>query len=530
MKALRARAYLQSLFGKQAAGMSDTFELFDEPALDFKDGQRAEDPRDGLALFGALGSSGPENSTIPPHVVIGTAKGILLWRQWTDALNSPAACKDPARHRPWPPFTGYEVAFGGSWPQPHRTYALDAGDLDLAARRTNRFERAYSVAGMYLASIEAIKKLDAPPAVVVCVVPDLIYDNCRPTSYVAAPSDRAPEPALVKAARAQIREGQSSFFGQEGFTDTVLTAPEQFDLSPDFRRQLKARMMTHGIPVQILREDTLRITPQVRDGLRGTNPLSDRLWNLGTALYYKSGRKPWKLSAARDGVCYVGLAYRRSDDGRTACCAAQMFLDSGDGIVFLGGFGPWYSEERKEYHLTPRAAEELLRGTIATYREQDGRPLKEIFLHSRSGIDREEFDGFQRACPPGCTLIGVRVRQDRGGARLFRNGTRPVLRGTFWHRTPRYGLLFSNGFKPRIGTYDGFEIPVPLEITVQHGSADLSCVARDILGLTKLNFNACQPGEGLPITIKFSDAIGEILLANPALPRNTYRHNFKFYI
>ena len=33
----------------------------------------------------------------------------------------------------------------------------------------------------------------------------------------------------------------------------------------------------------------------------------------------------------------------------------------------------------------------------------------------------------------------------------------------------RHGLLFTNGFKPRIATYDGFEVPVPLAITVQHG-------------------------------------------------------------
>ncbi len=73
-------------------------------------------------------------------------------------------------------------------------------------------------------------------------------------------------------------------------------------------------------------------------------------------------------------------------------------------------------------------------------------------------------------------------------------------------------------------------MPVPLEITLQHGDADLALIARDILGLTKLNYNACQLGEGMPITVKFSRAIGEILLANPSLPKNAYRHNLKYYI
>jgi argonaute-like protein implicated in RNA metabolism and viral defense len=84
-------------------------------------------------------------------------------------------------------------------------------------------------------------------------------------------------------------------------------------------------------------------------------------------------------------------------------------------------------------------------------------------------------------------------------------------------------------FKPRIGTYDGFEVPVPLAITIQHGDGDLVQVAKDILGLTKLNYNSCQLGEGQPITVKYSDRVGEILLANPGLPSDKWKHNFKYY-
>lgn len=510
--------------------MSDKFHLFDEPKLTFHGGQEADDPHDGLALFGAFGLSGASHSTMPSHVVIGSPEGVSLWSGWVDALNRPASCVDLARQRPWPPYPGFDVAFGSAWPLPLKRIEIDATALDEAARKANRYERAYSVANLYLETLDGVKKLDDAPALAVCVVPDIVYENCRPKSFVANPSNEAMDRLLVKAAKEQVKSGQISFLTDPSIVDDAITHPEQFGLSPDFRRQLKARVMPHGLPVQIVRESTLRITEQIRNGEKGTNPLSDRLWNLGTALFYKCGKKPWKLSAARDGVCYVGLAYRMAEDKRTACCAAQMFLDSGDGIVFLGDFGPWYSDVSKEFHLSCDAAERLLTGTLKTYREQDGRPLTEIFLHARSGINEEEFRGFSKACPKGCNLIGVRVRQDRGGPRLFRNGNRPVLRGTFWQRTERLGFLFANGFKPRIGTYDGFEIPVPLEITIQHGEAELASVARDILGLTKLNYNACVLGEGMPITVKFSDAIGEILLANPSLPRDAYRHNFKFYV
>jgi hypothetical protein len=32
----------------------------------------------------------------------------------------------------------------------------------------------------------------------------------------------------------------------------------------------------------------------------------------------------------------------------------------------------------------------------------------------------------------------------------------------------------------------------------------------DILSLTKLNYNSCRHSDGLPVTLKFADAVGEI--------------------
>lgn len=519
--------------------MSDRFYFLDEPLLTFGSGQAAEDPRDGLALFGPS----EQKSRLVDNVVIGPPRGIDLWGNWVRALNAPASCADVARQRPWPPYPGYDVAFGTEWHDPIRTYAIDPQVLEDSARKSDKYQRAYSVANLYLEPTDRISRLDAKPGLAICVVPDEVYENCRPRSFVKETSDArktSEERTFLKGALKDRQSGQARMFDDDEMFARITENLEQYGLSPDFRRQLKARMMPHEMPVQIVRESTLAITAQVRNGEPGTNPLSDRLWNFGTAVFYKSGLKPWKTPWAREGVCYVGLAYRQAERRKgSACCAAQMFLDSGDGIVFVGEFGPWYSEERNEFHLSPDAAEKLLRGTIDTYRKQDGRPLREVFLHARSGIDESEYEGFLKACPSGVKLVGIRVRQDRYGPRLFRyddhpdvsrRGMHPVLRGTFWQRTRRHGLLFATGFKPRIGTYDGWEVPVPLSITMQHGEADLVQVAKDILGLTKLNYNSCQLGESQPITVKYSDRIGEILLANPEVPPEGWRHNFKYYI
>lgn len=322
-----------------------------------------------------------------------------------------------------------------------------------------------------------------------------------------------------------LKDGQTSFIFDGDQT--------QYGLSLDFRRQLKARAMAYRIPLQIIRESTLRIGDEHKFGRRSLSPMVDRLWNLSSALYYKGGGKPWKITTARNGVCYVGLAFRRSERSRgassSAVCAAQMFLDDGDGIVFLGDYGPWYSPINKQFQLTGDAAFSLLKGTLDTYMQLHGQPLKEVFVHSRSQISEEEFDGYASAVPDGVDVVGIRVRTERNGPRLYRQGSKwPVIRGTLWRRSDRQAYLYGSGFRPNRGTYDGWETPVPLQIDIQHGQADITRVAEDIFGLTKLNYNACNTGDSEPVTIGYSDAVGEILVSNPEV--DSVQHPFKYYM
>lgn len=518
--------------------MADEFHYLEEPDLVFGMEQRATDPHDGLALFGAVDA----RLGLPPYIVVGTDVGLTLWQDWQNAMNRPAACEDVARQRPWPPYPGFEIAFGTPWAPPIRRYRLDSTDLLHAARLAEPHERTYAVSNLYLDEVEKVSRIDETPALAICIVPDEVYQNCRPKKYVSEPSDERKSVAERSQLKSILRDralGQDRLFSESELYSIDDPALEQFAFAVDFRRQIKARVMQYDLPVQIIQEATLTITDEIREGRPGPNPLSDRLWNFGTGVFYKLGRKPWRLDSTRDGVCYVGLSYKRSGSGRTACCAAQMFIDSGDGLVFVGEFGPWYSEERREFHLNRDSARQLLQGVLDTYSAQGGRSLRQVFLHARSGIDDDEFSGFREACPSGVDLVGIRVRKDRSGPRLFRydkhpvvskRGMYPVVRGVFWRRTQRQGFLFTSGFKDRIAAYDGWEIPIPLSIRLQHGDADLVSIAKDILALTKANYNACQLGDSEPITIKYSDRVGEILLSHPELDRSIWKHNFKYYI
>lgn len=501
--------------------MNSEIKILDEPALEFRFGQQVADPRDGLSLFGPYDTDAPAHPAFVSHAVVGTRHGIDLFETWSSAMTRSWTDAPQDRHRLWPPFPGFEAAFASDWRrEPVWKHTLDGSALSDVARRHDPYERVHSTVNQYLRAFEELPKLDEHIGVIVCVVPDEIYQTCRVMSRVTQPTGEF----VDKRRRDSRRRGQLEMLSTY--------QPEQYELSLDFRRQIKARTMAYNIPIQIVRESTLRLNDENQFGQRGLTPLSNRMWNLATTLFYKAGGKPWRLSTAREGVCYVGLAFRRADTGHgnsTAACAAQMFLDDGDGVVFLGNYGPWYSPEKKQFRLTTQAAHDLLKGALDTYTQLHGKTLNEVFLHSRSDISMEEFKGYQSAAPAGLKVVGVRVRPSRDGPRLYRPDKQwPVLRGTLWQHSSSRGYLFGSGFKPRLGTHDGWETPVPLQIDIQHGDADIVDVARDILGLTKLNYNACNAGDTQPVTVKFSDAVGEILVSNPTVTER--QPTFKFYI
>jgi len=506
--------------------MTSAITVLPEPELEFRYGQRLCDPHAGLALFGPFDADLPSHLASISYGVIGTSEGMSAFQKWTALMLGPIVTpavadsrEDPKARYLWPAYPGFRAAFDSTWYEiPAWSHVLDSPELLHAASHKDANKRAYDVVNLYHNAIRIAHERDEQLNVIVCVVPDQVWMNCRPLSKVSDGHGRS----LSRAER-RIRQQQPDLFG---YYD-----PEEYKLSVDFRRQLKARAMEFGVPLQLIRESTLRIGPALRYGDRGLTCESDRAWNLSTALYYKAGGKPWRLSTARDGVCYIGIAFRRTEDRQrpnTACCAAQMFLDTGDGIVFRGEYGPWYSPEKRQCHLDTESARRLLAGVLKTYEEQGGVSLREVFLHSRSTINEGEFSGYQQACPPGVKLVGVRVRTDLGGPRMFRQGQWPILRGTVWKLGPRTAYLWASGFKPSLLTYDGWEVPVPLRIDVQYGDADIEQVARDIFGLTKLNYNACKLGDSLPVTVGFSDAVGEILVSNPTVSRVS--PSFKFYI
>ena len=507
--------------------MNASISVLPEPKILFGDNRPMSDPHAGLSLFGPYDKSDCSHPATINYAVIGTESGIELFAAFARLIQRPVFHESFAKpfsslelERLWPPFPGFSAAFESKFPSDTRfSYSIPRSEIEKYVNDRDQHKRVFQIANLYLDKLRLIAERDESIKVAVCIEPDIIWSNCRPLSTIKG--DATGMKVSAKEAAERRRYGGDLF---------ELLPDGQYDYSVDFRRQIKARAMEYGIPIQLIRESTLVVSPA--KGEREVTSISDRAWNISTALYYKAGGKPWKLADAREGVCYIGLAFKQSENCKrnknNACCAAQMFLDSGDGVVFRGEFGPWYSEKSREFHLSKDAAKSLLEGVLHTYAEQEGKPLKEVFLHSRSGFSNEELEGYRQACGDNIKLVGIRVGQGYRELRLFRKGEWCVQRGSLWIQDDRTAYLWASGFKTDLLTYDGWEVPAPIQIYIQHGDADINLVSRDIFALTKLNYNTCKIGDSLPVTVAFSDKVGEILISNPTIKKRC--PNFKFYI
>ncbi len=495
----------------------------EEPLLSFGFNQKTEHPKDGLFLYGPPASN--QNPARMDVGVIGTSDGIRRYEAWVKAMSGTIAAPATGREENKTMWPGFQAAFGIAWPaKPFATITIDGDVLSSRIRTEDRHEAIFKAVDAYGDALRKyLREQEARPQFWFAIIPEEVFRYGRPKSVV--PKDQRVKTKLAlgrKAAKSILSKG--SMFIEE----MEAAAPYEYELN--FHNQLKARLLDSGQVLQVVRETTLTPTEFEEGTRRSLQDPASVAWNLATTSFYKAGGRPWRLADVREGVCYVGLVFKRIENAKgrdNACCGAQMFLNSGEGVVFKGAVGPWYSETDGSFHLNRERAGDLMQMVISSYEEMHGRPPTELFIHGKTWFEKDEWQGFQSTVPADTKLVGIRIKR-QNELKLFRYGSKPVLRGTAIIASDRKAYLWTTGFIPRLNTYPGREVPNPVTVDIVYGEADLRQVLTDLMSLTKLNFNNAGFADGLPVTLRFADLTGEILTAGPTevaapLP-------FRFYI
>jgi hypothetical protein len=308
-------------------------------------------------------------------------------------------------------------------------------------------------------------------------------------------------------------------------------APEQQASPPsslNFHDLFKAQAIDLQLPCQLSRPDTYGSVSAGRMRGRRLQDKATTAWNFHTALYYKAGGVPWRLARqpAVLTTCYVGVSFFRSVAGdKLMTSVAQVFDERGEGLIVQGGSASYDKDDRSP-HLSEENAHELLANGLATYRREHKTMPARLVMHKTSYFNANEKEGFKRAAEDEklefLDLVSVR----RSGARILRAGDSLMVRGTAMLFDEKSGIVYLKGTVPYFQVYPGAYIPRALEFVREDGETSAADLARELVGLSKLNFNNTQFDSGDPITVRAARRVGDILKQVPSGKRVNARFRY----
>ena len=303
---------------------------------------------------------------------------------------------------------------------------------------------------------------------------------------------------------------------------------------PPFHDLLKARGMTLGVPLQMVRPPTYGGQSMRTDTTRRGLALQDeatRAWNFFTALYYKAGGIPWRLvrDASSFSSCYAGISFFKSLDGeRVLTSVAQVFNERGEGIIVRGA-NAQKTEVDRQPHLNGEDAHKLIAEAISTFRQEHRHLPARLVVHKTSKFAAEEQAGVLKAAANQNIELVDLVTVGRSFTRLFRARANPPLRGTYLELSADKAILYLRGSVEFFEMYPGMYVPRPLEMTIAKSESTKQMLATEMLSLSKLNWNNTQFDGGEPITVRAARQVGDILKCVPS-DSDVVQRGFRFYM
>lgn len=449
-----------------------------EPRLEFHDGTHIC-PRRGIAAYGVYDKNSLTRRTDILLGAIGTSANLEELSTLLEDMKGPiqGVGKD-IKLNLFPDFCGFnkETGFYADF-----IFNKDLGrqlrqlDIERVCKINDRSQRIEEAMELYYEEIKFLAQ-NRPVDVIICVLPKSLFEAVSRESPVEY------EDKLEKSI--EVRS------------------------ELNFRRALKAKAMHLGKPLQLLRSESLS------SNNKGQQDDATKAWNLATALYYKAGAtNPWRLETSDKSTlsCALGIAFYRSRDHQTLNTSlAQVFDELGNGLILRGT-----PIHLKKGDRVPRLSEEqayiLFKAALDEYRNAMRTYPGRVVVHKSSNFSADEMSGFMAAASElridavdFVTVIDSRLR-------LFRNGAYPPYRGTSLVLDGQRQLLYTRGSIWYYKTYPGMYIPQPLELRVIQSEQSPSFLAREILGLTKMNWNNTQLDGKYPITLSCARKVGEIM-------------------
>lgn len=473
----------------------------DEPELFFGGTGKCLDPQVGLLNFGPHGGT---RADVPRKIsiragIIGTDRSIGTTRVWLSRLKYRIAAEERSN-------TEYKgIDFPGMSLEGPLGFEILI-DENCIIRIDRKFIRNLKPElrkkRILLAAEEYCRRLD-----------DLMEAHPKP-DIVMLPIDDE----LLSLCKKPYQKTDRIVYRSRDFGDPDSTNAQLFD----FHNYLKAQAALRNFVTQMLTPKTLAFAEEKQSpALIG--------WNIAVGIYYKATGIPWKLTEIDEGTCYIGVSFyheiTKSEKSMRASIA-QVYMRTGESQVIRGSSFEWNEEERgRNVRLNSSQMVKIVRDSIEIFFRQRKKLPRRLVVHKSTRFSDEEIKGCEQASNEIDELDIVHIREWTGFRAYHEKHDYPVVRGTVVADSNE-AMLFTTGFVPALATYPGPSVPRPLHLICQRLDTSIESVCRDILGLTKLDWNSSTFYRRMPVTIGVSRKVGAVMAEMVSVgvtPPSSYR-------
>ncbi|WP_298529452.1 SIR2 family protein [uncultured Christiangramia sp.] len=303
----------------------------------------------------------------------------------------------------------------------------------------------------------------------------------------------------------------------------------------DLHDSLKIYGVKKGLKIQFIEDKSINYFDQAK--IR---------WWLSLGIYVKANGTPWRIEPDENETAFVGLSYavRNSANNKVVLGSSQIFDGNGNGLKFL--LQP--IEKPIYYGKSPFMSKEdafrLVSNIRNTYYKIDPLiGLKKLVLHKTTRFTKAEIEGISNALEGVENIELIQIQQFTNWRAInlkynynkekFEIDGFPIERGSIIQLDDHSFLLWTHGLieHPEFNKkyYQGKRgIPSPILIKRFKGTDSIKTVAKDILKLTKMNWNGAELYKTHPVTIDFSQRLSVMGKQLEDLEDRSY--DFRYFI
>jgi hypothetical protein len=474
----------------------------EEPVLFFGNNKPCLDPQVGLLNFGPFGGRGidSEERISIRAGVIGTTRSIEATKTWLNRLKYRIIAVEKSN-------TEYKgIDFPGLSTEGPLKFdiVIDPNcvvnisrKFVVGLKKIQRKERVYNSALEYCNKIDDLSEAHPAPDIIFLPIDDDILRYCK-------------EPG---------RKTDKIVYQQREFGDSDAINAPMFD----FHNFIKAHSALRGFVTQLLLPKTLKFSEERQSpSIIG--------WNIAVGVYYKATGIPWKLADIDDKTCYVGVSfYNEIKTSRRIVrpSFAQVYMRTGESQIIRGQPFLWnFDEMGRLINLSSNQMEELISQSLEVYYNQRNELPQRIVIHKSTHFSDEEISGCERASEEIDELDIVHISSYTRFRAYHEKYDYPVVRGTVIANSDE-AIMFSTGYVPALATYPGPTVPRPIHIKSQRIDTSLEMICKDIMSLTKLDWNSSTFYTKMPVTLSVSKKVGAVMAemdTDNVEPPSSYRY------